>query len=91
MMNGEHNNAAKIWVGVAIGTAVGLGYALSRRRHSRWDTARQIPKRVAARSDDLTDVGRDMIERMRNIYNESRKVMEEATELWTSGRRIVGY
>ncbi|PWU02152.1 MAG: hypothetical protein C5B51_21470 [Terriglobia bacterium] len=87
--NGQHNRA--IWIGVAIGTAVGLGIVLSRRKRDPWDSARTMTKRVANRSEDISEAARDIVERIRTIYEESRKVVEEAGELWSHGRKIVGY
>ena len=87
--NGERNKA--IWIGVAIGAAVGVGIALSRRKKDPWDSAREVGKRVANRSGDISDATRDIVEHIRTIYDESRKVVEEAGELWSHGRKLVGY
>ncbi|HJT86584.1 MAG TPA: hypothetical protein VJ732_01985 [Bryobacteraceae bacterium] len=88
--NGSRNNA--IWMGVAIGTAVGIGIALSRRKAARdpWSAAHDITKRVANRSGEISDVTRDILDHIKNIYDESIKVVEEAGELWTQGRKLVG-
>ena len=88
-MNG--GNARKIWFGVALGAAVGIGIALSRRKRTGWDEARNVTKRFSAKSEDLAEVSRDILERVKTIYDESRKVVEEAGELWTHGRRLVGH
>ncbi len=88
-MNGV--NARKIWMGVAIGAAVGIGIALSRRRRSGWDNARLATKRFSNKSEDLAEVSRDILERVKTIYDEGRRVVEDAGELWTHGRRLVGY
>ncbi|MDR3701007.1 MAG: hypothetical protein P4L56_15275 [Candidatus Sulfopaludibacter sp.] len=88
--NGFDNRAAKIWIGIAMGTALGVGIALSRRKRTRWDSAKLLTKRVAARSEDLADVTRDIIDRVKTIYQESRKVVEEAEDLWSRGRKLAG-
>ncbi len=88
--NGNRNNA--IWLGVAIGTAVGIGIALSRRKSARdpWSAAHDITKRVAHRSGEISEVTRDILGHIRNIYDESLRVVEEAGELWAQGRKLVG-
>ena len=89
--NGSRRNQA-IWFGVAIGAAVGLGLALSRRQpKGPWASARQVTKRMVDRSGDFSEVARDIADRVKTIYEESRKVVDEATELWSHGRRLVGY
>jgi len=85
------NQSTKIWLGIAIGAAVGIGIALSRRRTaSRWDSAREFGKRISDRSEDLADATRDIVQRVRTIYEEGRKVMDDAGELWAHGRKLVG-
>ncbi|HKE26755.1 MAG TPA: hypothetical protein VKB88_30590 [Bryobacteraceae bacterium] len=85
------SQSTKIWVGIAIGAAVGLGIALSRRRPAtRWDSAREFGKRISDRSEDLADATRDIMTRVRTIYDEGRKVLEDAGELWSHGRKLVG-
>ena len=85
------NNEAKIWLGIAVGVAVGIGYSLSRRKKSRWDAARMIGNRVSERSGEFADVTRELVGRVRNICEESRKVVEGASHLWANGRKLVGY
>jgi hypothetical protein len=88
--NGEGHGVPALWFGLAIGAAIGLGIALSRtRRHSRWDSARQFGERLAEHKDDFAQVGNNILDRVRTIYDESRKVVEEAGELWTHGRKLV--
>src|SRR5206468_2289322 len=76
---------AKVWIGIAVGAAVGIGIALSRRKRTRWDSAREIGHRVADRSGELAEATRGIVERVRNIYEESRKVAEDASTLWSHG------
>ncbi len=90
MNNGQFGNKA-IWIGIAVGAAVGIGIALSRRKKSRWDTARELTHRVASKSSDLGDATRDIVDRIRTIYEESRRIVEDAGELWAHGRKLVGY
>src|SRR5262249_19632397 len=79
------NPASKMWIGVAIGAAVGIGIALSRRKRTRWETAREL---MTDRSGDLAHTTRAIADRVKNIYAETRKVVEEASELWAHGRRL---
>jgi hypothetical protein len=84
------NQAAKIWIGIAVGAAVGIGIALSRRKHhTRWETAREFTSRVADHSGDLADATRAIVDRVRNIFEESRKVVLDAGQLWSQGRKLV--
>jgi hypothetical protein len=87
-VNGQRNKA--IWVGVAIGAAVGLGFALSRRRQDPWTRARAVAGRVANHTGDLSEATKDLVERIQHIYVESRKVVADASELWAHGRKLVG-
>ncbi len=81
----------KIWIGVGIGAAVGLAIALSRRKHDRWESARDITRRISNKSGDFADIGKDIADRVRLIYEESRKLVEDASDLWSRGRKVVGY
>jgi len=88
--NGQFGNKT-IWIGIAVGVAVGVGIALSRRgTRTRWDSARELGQRVASKSGDLGDAARDIVDRVRTIYEESRKVVEDAGDLWERGRKLVG-
>jgi hypothetical protein len=88
-LNGNSNKA--IWIGVAVGTAIGVGIALSRRKQrDPWNSARGVAKRVASRSGDISDATKDLVERIKNIYEEGLKVVEDANELWAHGRKVVG-
>jgi hypothetical protein len=86
------SNSTKVWLGIAAGTAIGLGIALSRRqRKTKWDSAREVGQRLSDRSSELTEAATDLIGRMKTIYDEGRKVVEDAGELWAHSRKLVGY
>lgn len=87
-MNGQRNKA--IWIGVALGAAVGVGFALSRRKRDPWTKAREAAGRVASHTGDISEATKDILERIHTIYEESRKVVEDAGELWAHGRKLVG-
>lgn len=89
--NAWNMNATKLWLGVAIGVAVGVGIALSRRKKTRWEQAQEITNRVRERTPDFADATRDICERVKTIYEEGLKVVEDAGELWSHGRKLVGY
>lgn len=88
-VNGDRTKA--VWVAVAVGTAVGLGIALSRgsRKKTAWESAREVTKRVANRSGDISEAARDIMERVKTIYDEGCKVIADASELWSHGRKLV--
>jgi hypothetical protein len=90
-MNGREwgNNTGWIISGVAIGTGIALAYAASRRKKSWQDRLVDTADSVARRREDLLDSGKNIVDRIRTIYEESRKVMEEGAELWAHGRRLV--
>ena len=90
-MDSSSNQATKIWLGIAVGAAVGIGIALSRRKKSKWEAARSISNRLSEHSGDLADITSGLLARVRNIYEESCKVVEDANHLWANGRKLVGY
>jgi hypothetical protein len=83
----------KVWIGIAIGAGVGIAYAVSsrgkRNRWERWDT-REMTKRFAHGREDMLDRGKQMMERLRVIYEEGKKVVDDAGEIWSHGRKLVG-
>ena len=85
------NHERKIWLGIAVGLAVGIGISLSRRRKSRWHTARTITNRVTESSGEFVNAARELAGRVRNVCTETRKVVEGANRLWVNGRKLVGY
>jgi hypothetical protein len=90
--NNGWDNSTKLLLGIAAGTAIGLGIALSRRqKKSRWDSARKVGQRISSRSGELSEAVSDIIGRIKVIYDQGRKVAEDAGELWAQGRKVVGY
>ena len=87
----ESNQARMVWFGIAAGAALGIGIMLSRRKKSRWESARDLSRRVADHSSELGDATKSMVERIRTIFEESRQVVEDAGELWARGRKLTGY
>jgi hypothetical protein len=89
-MNANDIGNKGIWIGIAVGVAVGIGVALSRRRRTPWDSAKAITERFSSRSGDLGEAARDIVDRVKTIYDESRRIVEDAGELWEHGRKLVG-
>ena len=90
MHNTGHNNTARnVWIGIAVGAAIGVGIALSQRKRDRWTSARHITKRLSRNSEDLADRSRHILDRVKVIYEEGRKIADDAAELWSQGRRLV--
>jgi hypothetical protein len=86
------NHMTKIWLGIAAGTAIGLGIALSRRqKKTRWDSARRLGERLSDRSGELSEAAANIASRVKVIYDEGRKVAEDACELWAQGRKVAGF
>jgi hypothetical protein len=78
-----------LWLGIAVGAAIGIGIAMSRRKRSPWDSARRVTDRLTAHSGDLADATSNIMQRVKTIYDEGCKVVEEAGELWSHGRKLV--
>ena len=87
--NGNRNKA--IWIEVAVGTAVGVGIALARRKRDPWASARAVTKRVANRSEEISEIAREMLKQAKTIYGENRRIAKNGSELWSQERKMVGY
>jgi len=87
----ESNRNTYIWIGIAAGAAVGIIIAATRHRpRNRWYSAKQLTRKMADHSVDFADRGKDIINRCQNIYEEGRKVVDDALDLWSHGRKLVG-
>jgi len=90
MTNGN-SNYNKVWIGLGIGAAVGLAAGLRWHRNGdRWYAAKRITRRVADRTSDLAETGNKIFDHVRVIYNESRKLADDAADLWSQGRKLAG-
>jgi hypothetical protein len=88
----ENTMNQKVWIGIAVGAGIGIAYAVSARsRRSRWDRwdPKEMRKKFAHQGADLVDRGKEMMDRIRVIYEEGRKVVDDAGELWNHGRKLV--
>jgi hypothetical protein len=85
------DNSSKIWFGVALGAAVGLGIAFSRRpKKTRWEVARRKAQHIiGSHSAEFADAARDLVQRAKAVYEEGSRIAQDAGELWTRGRKLV--
>ena len=92
-MHRNGNTSTMVYIGLAAGAAIGIAFALTRRGKSRrrepWEAAKHITRRFGDHSQELATRGKDIIERVHNMYEEGRKVYDEAVDLWGEGRRLV--
>lgn len=85
----DHGPNIGLWLGIAVGAAIGVGIAISRRKRSPWDSARKLTNRLSDHSGDFADATSHIMQRVKTIYDEGCKVVEEAGELWSQGRKLV--
>ena len=81
-------SGSKLWLGVAVGVAVGLGIVVARRKAS---SNGKFLTRAADRIPDFADVTRDIVTRTKAIQKEALKVVQDASQLWMHGRKLIGY
>jgi len=90
--NGWGSDSTKLWLGIAAGAAIGVGIALSRRpKKTYWDSARRVGQRLSNQSGELADTVGDILGRVKVIYEEGRKVAQDAGEVWAHGRKLSGF
>jgi hypothetical protein len=88
----ERNMNTWIIGAVAVGAALGIGYAAyaRRTRHVPWtENVRTVATNVAEHREEIADAGRHILDRLRIIFEEGRKVVEDAQVFWSEGRRIL--
>lgn len=85
------NNNKLLWfvAGVAVGSMVALLYAPQSGNVTRRLISRKARKHSEAISDAVSDTGRDLMQRGRDLYEKGRKVADDAADLFERGRRIV--
>jgi gas vesicle protein len=76
-----------IWfiAGAAIGASVALLYAPQKGR----DTRRLIVKKTRLGREVMTDAGRDLADKGRELFDKGRRVADDAAELFERGRKLV--
>ena len=86
-MAAEDYGSKVVWfmAGIAIGATVALLYAPA----SGEETRRTIAKRTREGRDALSESGREMLERGKEMYEKGRKMADDAAEMFERGRKIV--
>ena len=81
------NSGKAVWflTGAALGAAVALLYAPQSGR----DTRRIIRKKTREGREYVTEAGRDLADKGRELYEKGLRVADEAADLIERGRRIV--
>lgn len=72
-------------VGAALGAAVALLYA----PQSGDRTRRMLSRKAKESRDVLSDSGRELLDKGRDLYEKGRRVADDAAELFERGRRKV--
>jgi gas vesicle protein len=85
------DNGKLIWfaAGAAVGAAVALLYAPQSGSATRRLISKKAKQSGEAISDAVSDTGRDLMEKGRDLYEKGRRVADEAADLFERGRRIV--
>ena len=83
----QDNGERMIWfvAGAALGAAVALLYAPQAGDRTR----RMISRKAKEGRDVLSDSGRDLLDRGRDLYEKGRRVADDAAEMFERGRRLV--
>jgi len=86
-MAAEDYGSKVVWfmAGMAIGATVALLYAPA----SGEQTRRRIAKKTREGREAISDSGREMLERGKEMYDKGRKMADEAAEMFERGRKIV--
>jgi len=86
MADEDYGNKA-VWfvAGIAIGATIALLYAPA----SGEVTRRKIVRKTQEGRDALSESGRDMLDRGREMYERGRKLADDAAEMFERGRKIV--
>lgn len=84
----DSNHGDKVvWfvAGIAIGATIALLYAPAAGEVTR----RQIAKKTQKGRAAITDSGKEMLERGKEMYEKGRKLADDAAEMFERGRKIV--
>jgi gas vesicle protein len=83
----QDNGEKIMWfvVGAALGAAVALLYA----PQSGDRTRRMLSRKAKESRDVLSDSGRELLDKGRDLYEKGRRVADDAAELFERGRRKV--
>ena len=84
-MRDDSNGILWFLVGAAVGASVALLYAPQSGKRTR----EYIGKKAEEGKEYVTETGRDVYDRGRELYEKGREVADEATELFERGRKLV--
>ncbi len=87
----QDNGSKLVWfvAGVAVGATVALLYAPQSGTATRRYISKKARQSGEAISDAVSDAGRDLMDKGRDLYEKGRRVADDAAELFERGRRIV--
>ena len=83
----QDNGERMIWfvAGAALGAAVALLYAPQAGDRTR----RMISRKAKEGREVLSESGRDLLDKGRDLYEKGRQVADDAAELFEKGRSMV--
>ncbi len=86
-MAAEDYGSKVVWfmAGIAIGASIALLYAPA----SGEETRRTIAKKTKQGREAISDSGKEMLERGKEMYEKGRKMADDAAEMFERGRKIV--
>jgi gas vesicle protein len=83
----EDTGRDALWftAGVAVGATIALLFAPASGRVTR----RIIKKQAIKGREAVTDAGRDVVDRSKDLYDKGRKLADDAAEMLERGKRLV--
>ena len=86
-MASEDSTNGVVWflAGAALGAAIAILYAPA----SGAETRRKIAKKTEEGRAKLSESGREMVDKGRDLYEKGRRVADEAAEMFERGRKLV--
>jgi gas vesicle protein len=84
-MNDDNSKVVWFFAGVAIGASVALLFAPAEGKETR----RRIGETAGRSKERLSEQGRELMDRGRDLYEKGRKMADDAAELFESGRKLV--
>jgi len=83
------NNSASSAVWFLTGAALGAAVALLYAPQTGEETRKLIGKKTREGAGALSETGRDMIDKGRDMFERGRKMADEAADMFERGRKIV--
>jgi gas vesicle protein len=86
-MASDEYNGKLVWflAGAAIGAAIALLYAPA----SGKETRRRLAEKAAEQADALSGVGKEWVEKGKDLYDKGRQMAEEAADIFDRGKKMV--